>query len=100
VDELGVAALGADRCAALLEVEVLDVEREDLAARTRMRRRSRARVTAPPRITARSPAAGLPAAGSPPRALAAVPGPPVVEVWHGGSAVAFEVEPAMRVRDL
>jgi hypothetical protein len=31
VDKLGVAALGPDRGAALLEVEVLDVEREDLA---------------------------------------------------------------------
>ena len=31
VDELGIAALGADRRPALLEVEVLDVEVEDLA---------------------------------------------------------------------
>jgi hypothetical protein len=31
VDELGTAALGADRRPALLEVEVLDVEVEDLA---------------------------------------------------------------------
>ena len=43
VDELGVAALGPDRRAALLEVEVLDVEREDLGSARRCGAGSRAR---------------------------------------------------------